>query len=309
MPSNSILQKAIRVGRESAPYQAATLTSGHTLASISEFDFKPDPLQIDQKNLAKRTFGPAKPAFDAGGSSFTVSLTVPVFAPSAPGSKPEISELLIAAGLAESVDTGVAVVYTPHTPPDPNTAPTVTVEVYDAGSKYRMVGSRGSFSLHASPKDGVTCKVELSSPWETPTPNTDAPATPSLPGAKLLFSGATAITEEGNEIDIGTFEFNLTAEIVKDTGSTGLTVYLVNHAPTLKINPFAVTTASDWQRLITSQTVAFHASFNNGAMVLDIPVAALTKTSAKDRAGRVSNEQEWSCLETNGDDQFTLTFK
>ncbi len=309
MSSISVLGKAIRVGRESTPYQAAALSVAHGMSNLHELEFKPDLQRLDNKNLAKTTFGPAPATFDAGASSCKLTTVVPIYPVSAPGSLPEIAELLIACGLLETVNAGVEVLYTPQTPADPNTAPTATLEMYEAGIKQRMVGARGTFTLTGSPKEGLQCKFELSAPWELPATNISLPTIPPLLAAPLSFSTAAMITEDGSTIDIGMFEFALNAEITIETGSTGVTAYLTNHKPTLKINPFAVTTASDWNRIMASQLVAFSASFGSGGVLLNIPRANLVESDSTARGGRVSRAQTWECVETIGDDQFSITFK
>ena len=313
MPASiSILQRAVLVGREGTPYSAATLDgTTHGVRDFLEMDFKPDIQRIETRNLAKTTFGPSPAQFDAGGSAYALSLIAPVRKATSAGDKPDISEFLFACGMKETVSAGVSVKYEPQTPLDPNAAQTSTLEVYEAGVKYRMVGSRGTFTLNGSPGSGLTSKFDLRSPFATSTTDTTIPTVPAPSGARLTFAGAAATTEDGSVIDIGTFEFALNAEISKDVGSEGVTIYIVNMIPTFKINPFSVVTVSDWDRLIASTTVAFQADFEQGgsqSMILDIPKANLVETGAEERSGRIARPQTWECIETNGDDAFSLLF-
>ncbi|MBF0192269.1 MAG: hypothetical protein HQL99_14180 [Magnetococcales bacterium] len=269
---------------------------------------KIDPMRVDKKNLAKRTFGPSFPQFDRDGSFISMQLETPMIKVAAPGSKPSISEFLYACGLKEIITAGTSVRYEPQTPSDVDAAQSSTAEAYIGGIKYKLIGMRGNFTLSGSPKDGLNAKFDLSAPYIQPTPDSAAPSALPYPGNVMTFSTATAVLANAQPIDIGQFEFSLNAEIVKDVSSSGVTVFLLNHKPTLKINPYAVATKSDWQSLLESELFSFSASFNNGAFVLSAPNVALIQSNPKDRAGRISNEQEFECFETSGDDQFSMTF-
>lgn len=308
--SISFLRRALLVGRETTPYQAASLiATTHGLADIREIDFTPDIKRIDSTNLVKQTYGPSQAQWDAAGSMVSLNVTTPVFKPVTPGSLPPgLAELLFACGLQETINTGVSVVYTPQTPISTYDAQTATLEFYEAGKRHRLIGARGTFTLIGKPGQPLLCKVEVKAPWEMPVGGVDAPVAAAA-GVPLTFSGAVAVTEDGGEIDIGSFEFSLGAELVEDVGSTGATVYLTNHTPILKINPFAVANAAEWDRLVNANQVAFLADFGSSNLVLNIGQAQLTETGNENRGGRFSHPQTWECLENSGDDQFSLIFK
>ncbi|MBF0212284.1 MAG: hypothetical protein HQM00_01830 [Magnetococcales bacterium] len=306
--STSVLRKALLIKREVTPGVSSTPDATNGVASILTFTPKLSPMRVDKKNVAKRTFGPDMPEFDPDGSDISLQIDTPAFKAATPGAKPTVAELLFACGLKETVTANTKVTYEPQTTDNPKTAQSSSAELFFAGHQYSLVGVRGTFTLTGAPKDGLVFKFTLSAPWSEADTNIAIPAAPPDPGNRVTFSSVTAVTSNGDEIDIGAFEFSLNAEIQVSVSSVGVNVYLLDHKPTLKIDPFATATLSDWNRLLASSSFALHASFNGGALVLDIPKAVLVESNPKDRSGRISNERVFECCEVDGDDQFLLTF-
>ncbi|MBF0339782.1 MAG: hypothetical protein HQL95_02310 [Magnetococcales bacterium] len=307
--SISVLQRAILAKRETTPYVYSGPVASDSLSTFTSMTLEIDPMRIDKNNLARRTFGISKPEFDPEGSFLNLKIDVPGYKTASPGAKPVISEFLWACGLKETVTAGVSVKYEPQTPPDVNAAQTTSFMVHQSGEGHKLAGARGAFSLSGSPKDGIVFKFDLSSPWML-VPQTIAIPVASPPPAtkRLVFASGAVVMQDGSVIDIGQFDFSPGNKVEKDVSSGGGTIFITDTKPTLKINPYSVAGDGEFLRLLNSEAVAFQASFNNGAMVLDIPVAVRVKTGKKERAGRFSDEIEFECIETNGDDAFSLLF-
>lgn len=309
MPASiAMLARAVLLQREGVPNVPEVLTDADGIKDIREFGFiEPDFKRIEANNAAKRTFGPSPAQFDAAAATVGLKLGVPVRRPAAGGSvPPDIAELLIACGLTETINVGASVVYSATTPSDLNAAPSATLEVYEAGKKYTLAGTRGDFTLSGKPGSPVMLQADLKAKWSLPAANVSVPAVAAPTGLPLVFSGALAITEDGAAIDVGSFEFSLGNQVEEDVSSSGLRIIILNRTPVLKINPLAVATVAEWDKLTSGTVAAFVADFNG--MKLNIGKAQLVEQGSEERAGRLVRSRTWECLETTGDDMFTLTF-
>lgn len=306
--SNSMMQRAVLASREAVPYVGEALVPADGVRDLRSFGFaEPDPKRLDNKNAVKRTFGPSPAAYDTGAATIALSLGIPVRAPTANGSLPQdIAEFLVAAGMAETVNVGASVVYSAPTPDDIALAPTASLAVYEAGMVYDMIGTRGNFTIEGKPGQQVILNTQCRAPFVLPSVDTAVPVVSAPVGVPLVFSGGLAITEDGSAIDIGSFSFTLGNELADEVTNTGVKVLVPNRTPMLRIDPLAVATTSEWQKLISGGTVAFVADFNG--MKLEITKAQLVENRAQDRNQRIANAQAWETTETAGDDHFTLTF-
>ena len=298
------------IQREATPGTAETLSASEGITDLRELgvvepDFKP----LDNQRINKGTFGPPQAQHELGAATLAANLTVPIRAPSAAGdTPPDIAEILAACGLAETINAGTDVVYQPATPSDLTAAPAATIEIYEAGKKYQMVGARGDFTINAQAGQQTLLQANFRAPWATPTGGNTPPDVAAPSGSPLVFTGAVAITEDGADIAIGSLELAWQAELNDDVDSTGVRILRTNWNPVLRINPWAVASAVEWDKLINATSVALKADWTG--MVLDAPQAQLLSMGSEIQNRRIRRTQEWQLNESAaGDDQFTLTFK
>jgi len=307
--SNSILAREVLVKREATPYTAETLAAGDGVPDVAELGFLDiDFKRLDNANAVKNTWGAPTARFETGAAVQRVRIVVPVRAPAANGSVPpgNLDDLLFAVGLKETITASTRVTYTPQTPSDVDQAQSATLAVYEAGKAHSLVGARGDLTLSGQPGQPLLAAFELAAPWATPTANQSTPAVADPSGAPLTFAGATAVTEDGSAIDIGTFELALQNRVEDHVYAGGVKVLITNFEPVIKVNPFAVASALEWDKLTSATTVAFVANFNG--FKLTASKCQLVEMGGEERTGRVARAKVWECKETSGDDHFELEF-
>lgn len=284
--------------------------TGAGVSFIEDFSYDPQPMRIDKKNMAKRSFGPAVAQWDEGGSHAALQLKTPLFRPLTPGSLPTVSELLWACGLKETVAVGTSVKYEPQTPSDVLLAQSAYAEIYQAGKKYTMNGMRGDFTLTGKPKDGLVFDFKMLSPLGSETVDTDSPTLIHHPALKqLAFVAGTAILESGYAIDVGAFEFSLKNSNEISASSMGVRSLIDDFLPTLKINPLSVATRNDLDRLMTSTQIHFSITVGSGIFVLEIPRAVIVEQKKEKDKAIYRDALVFECTESvAGDDAFSMTF-
>jgi len=300
--------RAVLVKRETTPGSAETLVAADGIRDLREFGFlEPSFPRVDDANVVKSTFGPAKASHDLGAATQGISLGVPVRAPAANGNPPpDIAELMIACGLEESLTGSTNAVYKPATPTDITTAPAVSMGVYEAGNAHVLTGARGNMVLTGQPGQNLLAKFTVRAPWSAPTGNNPIPTVASPVGALMQFAGALAITEDGSAIDIGSIELGLGNQLDDDVNNIGVRVLRSGFNPTIKINPLAVATVPEWDKLTGGGEITIIATWNG--LVISAPKCQLVEMSSEESASRIRRTKTWQLNETTGDDQFTFTF-
>lgn len=308
MPSINMTARGVLVKREAVPGTPETLVAGDAIRDAREFGFlEPSFPRVEDKNVLKNTFGSGKAGHDLGAATQGISLTIPVRAPVANGSlPPDIAELLIACGLAETISAGIKVVYKPSTPADINAAPAVSMAVYEGGNAHAMTAARANLVLSGQPGQNLRAQFTVRAPWAAPTGNQDMYATVAPVGTLLQFAGAIAITEDGNPIDIGSLELDLGNQLDDEVTNVGVSVLRSDFNPVIRIDPRAVATAPEWDKLTSGTEIAIVATWNG--LVINAPKCQLIEMGSKESAGRIRRTKTWQLNETTGNDQFTLTF-
>jgi len=285
------------------------LTAANGIGDLADLGFlEVDPKRMDTPNMAKGQFGNVAAQNDTGAAVQSVSASTPVRAASAAGSVPaDVAELFAGlCGMSETINVGTSVVYAPQTPSDLDTAPTASLALYEAGKLSSFVGARGNVKLSATVGQRLLAQFDIKSPYAAPTPNQSIPVVTHTAGNPLTFTGAVAVTEAGNAVDIGSIELDLGNDVVEHVTNQGIKILVKENAPKITINPVALVTAVEWDALLTSASVAINANFGAGGMVLDIPSAQLVDMGSEDQDGRIGRSKTFECL--GGDSAFTLTF-
>ena len=308
MASINNTARSVLVKREAVPGTPETLVAGDAIRDGREFGFLEATFpRVDDANVLKNSFGPGKASHDLGAATQGISLAVPVRAPVADGDlPPDIAELLIACGLAETVNAGTSVVYQPATPEDITAAPAVSMAIYEGGNLHPMNTARANMVLSGQPGQNLRAQFTVRAPWVDPTGDQDIPTVAAPVGTLLQFAGAVAITEDGSTIDIGSLELDLGNQLDDEVTNVGVSVLRSNFNPMIKIDPRAVATVPEWDKLTGGGEIAIVATWNG--LVINAPKCQLVEMGSKESAGRIRREKTWQLNETAVDDQFTMTF-
>lgn len=232
---------------------------------------------------------------------------MPVRAPATDGDlPPDIAELLIACGLAETVNVATDVVYQPATPDDITLAPSASLGIYEAGKAHTMAGARANLPLSGQPGQELLARFTVRAPWADPVADQTEPTVTAPTGSPLLFAGALAITEDGSDIDIGSVEIDLGNVLEDDVNNVGVRVLGKDFNPVIRINPLAVATVSEWDKLVNGGEIAIVATWNG--LVINAPQCQLVDMGSEESSGRIRRAKTWQMNESAGDDQFTATF-
>lgn len=179
---------------------------------------------------------------------------------------------------------------------------------YEDGLLYKLLGAVGGLSFEAS-MNALVAKSTRQAKYS-------APAVVAFPAFTLptqevfrMTSALCAIDEGGGAVNIGAFTFDTQTD-VQEAYETGAHFFEVaNRNPIITIDPLAVATADDWDRLTDCGSVAIVATFTNSlgeTLVFSAPKCVPQEITTGDRAGRITRQKTYSLKETNGDDQYTI---
>ncbi len=301
-----MIKRAFLIKREAVPGTAETLLAADGIGDFIELGLvTPDLKRMDTNNQIQQEHGHAKSQHDEGAASLPITGTVPVRRAAAPGSKPDISEILAGlCGLAEAVTAGTKVVYTPQTPDDPYAHAAASTAQYEGDKLYLGVAARGNFTLSGQQGQRLQLAFDGKAPFTRPTTGNTAPTVAKPTAQAMAFSGAVAVTEDGSAIRVGSLEFSPNFEIVEQPNSDGVAILVVQNKPTVKINPNAVANQMEWDKLLDATSIAIKATWTG--LVLDCPTCQLAEAPPADRDGIIAHEKVFECL--GGDSSFSLEF-
>jgi len=306
--SNSVFQRALLAKREAVPGTLETLVAGDAVRDISDFPIiAPGFKRLDTSSKVKQHFGhDQNPAQYDAAVEFPFPVKIPVRkAPAAGSVPPDIAEFLAGAcGCLETINAGVSVVYTPKTHLDVANAPATSIGAYEAGKEYMVAGVRGNFKLDASQNQRSMMSFDLKGGYATPTPDAAAPAVSPRTDQALGFAGVTVITEDGSEVGISKLGFDAGNKLESRIDSKGYHAYVVDNAPMITLDPLAVANAIEWDKILSSPTIAIVATWTG--MVLSCPVCRLTDMKGTEAHGQFRRDKTYEVL--GGDSAWSLTF-
>jgi len=182
---------------------------------------------------------------------------------------------------------------------------------FEAGLRYRMLAATNGFSIEASMAAPVLFKTTIQSAYEAPTVVAVPAITPHPERIFKMTSALVNITEAGGTVNIGQFSFDTGSapEENFETGNHDFSIF--DRSPTITIDPKAVTTAVDWDRLTNSTAVVIVATFTNAVgetLILNAPKCVPVEQSTASRGGRMTRSRKYQLVETTQNDQYTLVW-
>lgn len=248
-----------------------------------------------------------------------VNFTIPIDlrGSGAAGTAPEISPLLQACGLVETVNTGTDVQYKPNN--DPSTMKSATIYFYYDGRVRKAVGVMGNFSIE-TPAGGLPIitfnmrgKLTTDEDGALPTLPTFQTVTPVVVEQGALSFGSF------NDAVIRTFSLNSNNTIIDraDINSTeGVKgVFVTKRDPgysaTVEATLESIKTWFGNLENRTEEAIDITLGTSAGNIVeIDIPKACLNAgVDPQDDNGMIVFPLAGQMLENTGGDNFTLTFK
>ncbi len=199
-------------------------------------------------------------------------------------------------------------IYTPTS--DPALIKTATGYFWEDGLLYKQISAANDLSFEAS-MSALKASYNVQAAYEAAT-------VVALPSVSLqteevfrMTSALCVIDEAGTEVNIGAFTFN-TGTDVQEAYETGQHYFEVaNREPVITIDPRAVANTTDWDRLTNASSIIIIATFTNSiGETLEFKAlrAVPSEVSTSGRAGNITRGKTFSLKETNGDDQYSVTW-
>lgn len=267
-----------------------------------------------ERGVVHLTGGTLKHIF--GGSLFGLTFQVEIKGSGAAGTAPRIGRLLQACGMAETVNAGVSVVYSPLS--SLTTQKSVTIYLYEDGDLYIVTGCRGNVSvtLEAGSKMMATftmvghCDGPTATAMITPTYESTLPV-PFLSAGIELGSMDPPPVIQSLTFDLG----NQVITSPDANASDGFgEIRIVRRDVTGSINPEAVTQAvkdfiAEWRSGTTQALLSGDIGPAGNATAYSFPTIAFRELSPGDREGLRTTEIGFAAAETgSGDNELSITF-
>lgn len=281
------------------------------LASI----VNPNPAEaakFAERTILRGTLGKGRPIF--GGSLFGLQFSVELKGSGTADVPPEISPLLQACGLAETIVATTSVAYAPASTNHLST----TIYYFQEGLRYRLVGCRGTFSLNATAGEVIRLDFTMVGRKTAGDPTDTAAPT-------AVFDAITPTTFQANNmLSLDAFNPNFT-QFTMDLQNDVITPANANAAdgfgevevngrdPRGSLDPDMTLVATrDWIGDFESSAesaLAFQLGTLGGQRIgLSLPAVANIDPAFNEADGKRKFQYGYKAEETAGDDEFTLTF-
>lgn len=182
--------------------------------------------------------------------------------------------------------------------------------LYEDGLLYKLLGAVNNLSFEAS-MSVLLFKANVQAPYIVSTVVALPSYTYPTPGLFKMTSALCVVSEDGSTVNIGAFTFDAGVD-VQEAYETGYHYFEVaDRDPKITIDPRAVATADDWNRLTNATTIAIVVTFTNAAgetLVFNAPKCVPMENTPGARAGRITRARTYALKETTGNDQYTITY-
>jgi len=224
------------------------------------------------------------------------------------GTAPEVSALLQACGLVETVSAGVSVTYNPTS--TAASLKSVSTYSYIDGVLMKGLGAVANASFACTINQPIAANFTVQAGFDT-APTTTAAVNPTFDTIQPIVMTSADVVSDGTTINVGSFTLDFGNEF-GDHYTTGQNEYSVaNRKPTITISKDSVSTVADWNALRDGTEFSISATFGATAgniMTLTASKAVPTSNSLAERNERHTKEIVFELLETSGDDQFSVVF-
>jgi len=275
---------------------------------IQVVSLKPTPTaEIVDNPVVKATMG--NKAHLIGRQTIEVAVDANMKASGVLGTAPELSPLLQACGLTETVVTAVSVDYAPSSV---SGRKSVSAYAYDDGQVFNVLGAVSNLALDATIGQALKATFNLKAGFDIAPAVAAAPVPAVNATQPIVMLSADIITQAGAAIKAGAFKLDLGNEF-GDHNTTGQNEFSVaNRKPTITITKDSLSTPADWNALIGSTSIALVATFGTVAgnkIVITANNAQLSSVAAGERNEVLTTELAFNLYETAGDDQFNISFQ
>lgn len=250
-----------------------------------------------------------------GGERYAeVSFKLDLYGSGAINVAPRVGALLKACGLAETVQSGTSVTYTPTS----SNISSCTLYIWKDGRRHVVSGCRGTGKLTYDAGKFATMEFTMNGTYNLPTvvanPTCTFESTAKKPpvclSSNFTYNSKTTLITKSVELDFG----NTLAKKVSLSAASGITGFeITERKPMVTIDPEAqVETSyffrSDWLGAATRalSVVATRAAGN--IITLNVPYYNMTKIEYADREGILVEKITGEATDSSGDDCFTLVF-
>ncbi len=239
----------------------------------------------------------------------TVDFTVDVTARSAAGAGevPKYADLFKICGMSEDIVADTSVTYKPTLPGTRGTS-----KAFLDGEVRTISGISGAFSLSGTIGEFAKLSFKLQG-FTDAEPIAEANPNVSLDNnEKLIVQQATLITENGNDIDLESFDIDTGMEVEQVYGVSSKFFYIKDFKPTLKIK--AIKTKGNsihWTDLKNNaiKTIKIVLGSNVGKqMEIKADFCNPSDVSESDDKGIVVFEKSYLCQSSVGGDNFSIKY-
>jgi hypothetical protein len=306
-------KKALLVAAEST-YGTSPDISTATLLVISELDSSPYEGDRVERARINEQFG-ARPEVNVA-PFVTVTATIPLAGSGAAGTAPNFGMLLRGCGLAETINVGTSVVYTPAS----NNHESFTLWFVEDGQLQRVPGCRGTVEINWTAKEFPTLAFTFTGLYQKPETHagplaqTLSDIVDEIPVNKTntpIFSvHGYAGCAQSLSLNVGNTVghrhlINCENVQITDRQTTGS---LEIEAPDLATKDYFASLES--HNIVTLGAIALtHGTIAGNTVELAAPKTQLSTISRNDSDGVVHYQMDVRYTADAGDDEFSLTFK
>jgi hypothetical protein len=226
---------------------------------------------------------------------------------------PRVGALLKACRLAETVQSGVSVTYTPTS----TSIGSVTIYCYKDGRQYIITGCRGDGKITFDAGKFATAEFTFKGAYTAPTVvanptctyETAAKTPPVCLSSNFTYASKTTLITKAVELSFG----NTLAKKVSISAASGVVGFEITESdPKVTIDPECQVETSYTFRtdqLTTTRALSVAATRVAGNIItLNVPYYNIIKIDYADREGILVEKMEGQAADSSGDDAFTLVF-
>jgi hypothetical protein len=307
-----LMKKSVLLAKAETVYGTdPTPTGAANAILVYEADVK-ETHEAIERNVQWNFLG--RPASLKGESYCEVSFKVDVVGSGSVALAPRIGAVLKACGLAETIQSGASVTYTPTSSPTNS----VTLYLYKDGRLHTITGARGNVKLTYDSGKPLTAEFTMKGIYADPSVAANATCTyestatnpPVCKSSAFTYNSKTTLVTKTVELDFG----NTVAKRQSLNAATGVAGFEVtDRKPTVSVDPECQVETSYTFRtdmlngaLKQISVVATRAAGN--IVTLTVPKFNITKVEYADREGILVEKLEGEACVNTTDDDFTIVF-
>lgn len=228
------------------------------------------------------------------------------------GTVPQVSPLLRACAMGETINAGVSVVYAPVS----QTFESCTIYANVDGVLHKLTGARGTYSIEMNNKQLPVIKFQMTGIWSAPTDTAlPTPTYTSVIPQAINNINTTAFTFHSYSAIASQFAFDIGNSVVHRTLVGGTEQVLVtDRKATGQLQIESTTIAQkDYFTIAKNSTPGAlsvtHGTTNGNKVQVDAPAVPIVKLGYAELDGIQMTQMDLALLPTTGNNELTLTFK